>query len=319
MRLQVKGKNVEVSPSMREYAERKLAKLDKQLAEPDAGRGRAVRAEEPVDRREPRRRGDDLHEGHDPARARGVARHEGRRSTSSSTSSSARSSATASAASSSRAGTRRTTARRRRSAALGLPAAATSRSIVASAGRPRTAALDDAVSAAPSLAAEPPGWDGEARGEPGIHGVAARAPLGRRRDGRGAAAAGRHVHFVALARRHACVVEEDEPDDGASTPLADAVDGRRSPPVPRRGGAADGDHVGGRRARGSSVVEVPGLSGDEAELVVTREGRTLRSTGDRRSAAAPALERPARRWRASTSSGPSGSTATSGRSRQPPL
>jgi putative sigma-54 modulation protein len=33
MRLQVKGKNVEVSPSIREYAERKLAKLDKQLAE----------------------------------------------------------------------------------------------------------------------------------------------------------------------------------------------------------------------------------------------------------------------------------------------
>jgi len=33
MRLQVKGKGVEVSPSLREYAERKLAKLDKQLAE----------------------------------------------------------------------------------------------------------------------------------------------------------------------------------------------------------------------------------------------------------------------------------------------
>jgi ribosome hibernation promoting factor len=33
MRLQVKGKNVEVSPSIREYAERKLAKLGKQLAE----------------------------------------------------------------------------------------------------------------------------------------------------------------------------------------------------------------------------------------------------------------------------------------------
>ena len=33
MRLQVKGKNVEVAPSIREYAERKLAKLDKQLAE----------------------------------------------------------------------------------------------------------------------------------------------------------------------------------------------------------------------------------------------------------------------------------------------
>jgi putative sigma-54 modulation protein len=33
MRLQVKGKNVEVTPSIREYAEKKLAKLDKQLAE----------------------------------------------------------------------------------------------------------------------------------------------------------------------------------------------------------------------------------------------------------------------------------------------
>jgi ribosome hibernation promoting factor len=34
MRLQVKGKNLEVSPSIRDYAERKLAKLNKQLAEP---------------------------------------------------------------------------------------------------------------------------------------------------------------------------------------------------------------------------------------------------------------------------------------------
>ena len=34
MRLQVKGKNIEVSPSIREYAESKLARLAKQLAEP---------------------------------------------------------------------------------------------------------------------------------------------------------------------------------------------------------------------------------------------------------------------------------------------
>ncbi len=33
MRLQVKGKNLEVSPSIRDYAERKMAKLNKQLAE----------------------------------------------------------------------------------------------------------------------------------------------------------------------------------------------------------------------------------------------------------------------------------------------
>ena len=32
MRLQVKGKNVQVSPSLREYAESKLAKLERQLA-----------------------------------------------------------------------------------------------------------------------------------------------------------------------------------------------------------------------------------------------------------------------------------------------
>ena len=33
MRLQVKGKNVEITPSLRTYAETKLAKLDKQLAD----------------------------------------------------------------------------------------------------------------------------------------------------------------------------------------------------------------------------------------------------------------------------------------------
>jgi len=34
MRLQVKGRNVEVTPSVREYAESKLAKLARQLAPP---------------------------------------------------------------------------------------------------------------------------------------------------------------------------------------------------------------------------------------------------------------------------------------------
>jgi putative sigma-54 modulation protein len=34
MRLQVKGKNVEITPSLREYAEMKLARLNKQLAGP---------------------------------------------------------------------------------------------------------------------------------------------------------------------------------------------------------------------------------------------------------------------------------------------
>ena len=77
MRLQVKGKNVEVTPSIREYAERKLAKLDEAARRTDPGRGRALGAEEPLDRGEPGRRGDDLHQGPDPAGARGIARHEG--------------------------------------------------------------------------------------------------------------------------------------------------------------------------------------------------------------------------------------------------
>jgi putative sigma-54 modulation protein len=34
MRLEVKGKGIEVTPSLREYAQSKLKKLDKQLAEP---------------------------------------------------------------------------------------------------------------------------------------------------------------------------------------------------------------------------------------------------------------------------------------------
>jgi putative sigma-54 modulation protein len=34
MRLQVKGKNVEITPSLRQYAETKLARLNKQLAGP---------------------------------------------------------------------------------------------------------------------------------------------------------------------------------------------------------------------------------------------------------------------------------------------
>ena len=46
MRLQVKGRNVEVSPAIREYAETKLARLDKQLADGDRGRGRALRGDE---------------------------------------------------------------------------------------------------------------------------------------------------------------------------------------------------------------------------------------------------------------------------------
>lgn len=141
--------------------------------------------------------------------------------------------------------------------------------------------------AQPGLAAAPPGWDGEQRGEPGIHGV----PRPRRWDTVATAEApalqGKEVHFTALPDG-SLVVDEDEPEGGLS-PLADALEARLAPPyraeAVRRDGALWG--VAGRRI---VVVDEPTLDGDEAELVVTRGGRTLTVDGRPRLARAPALE-----------------------------
>jgi hypothetical protein len=140
----------------------------------------------------------------------------------------------------------------------------------------------------PSQAAEPPGWDGEPRGEPGIHGV----PRQRRWDAVATAESpllrGDAVHFVSLADR-TLLVEEDEPDEGVS-PLADAVDGALSPPyraeAVRR--SESSWSVGASRIQ---VAEVPGLTGDEAELAVTRQGSTLKVDGRTIFGREPALER----------------------------
>ena len=140
----------------------------------------------------------------------------------------------------------------------------------------------------PSQAAEPPGWDGEARGEPGIHGVA----RSRRWDVVATAEApqlrGDTVHFVSLADR-TLLVEENEPDDGVS-PLADAVDASLSPPY-RAEAVRRGESSWAVGASRIQVVEVPGLTGDEAELAVTRQGRSLEVDGRTVLGRAPALER----------------------------
>jgi hypothetical protein len=141
--------------------------------------------------------------------------------------------------------------------------------------------------APPGLAAAPPGWDGEQRGEPGIHGV----PRPRRWDAVATAEApdlqGKEVHFVALPDG-SLVVDEDEPEGGLS-PLADALETRLTPPyraeAVRRDGALWG--VAGRRI---TIVDEPTINGDEAELVVTRGGRTLTVDGRPRLARAPAFE-----------------------------
>ncbi len=136
-------------------------------------------------------------------------------------------------------------------------------------------------------AAEPPGWDGEPRGEPGIHGV----PRPRRWDAVATADAaglrGDAVHFVALPDS-TILVEEDEPDD-ALAPLADAVEASIEPPY-RAEAVRRGPTTWAVAASRIRVVEAPGLRGDEAELVATRDGRTLRVDGRPSFGSAPALE-----------------------------
>ena len=147
--------------------------------------------------------------------------------------------------------------------------------------------LDDGKPRPSGPAAAPPGWDGEQRGEAGIHGV----PRARRWDAVVTADApglrGDTVHFVAL-EDSTLVVEEDEPDD-ALTPLVDALETRLAAPyraeAVRRDGALWG--VAGRRI---TVVSEPGLNGDEAELVLTRSGWALTVDGQHRLAHVPALE-----------------------------
>lgn len=149
--------------------------------------------------------------------------------------------------------------------------------------------LDSGAPGSPrGQAAEPPGWDGEPRGEPGIHGV----PRPRRWDSVATAEApalrGDAVHFVALGDG-TLVVEEDEPDD-ALAPLADAVESTIPPPY-RAESVRRGPTTWAVAASRIAIVEVPGLRGDEAELVVTREARTLHVDGRPTFGSAPAFER----------------------------
>ena len=147
--------------------------------------------------------------------------------------------------------------------------------------------LGDGSLRAPGPAAAPPGWDGEQRGEAGIHGV----PRARRWDAVVTADApglrGDTVHFVTLEDR-TIVVDEDEPDE-ALAPLADALETRLAPPYRAEAVRRDGA-LWGVAGRGITVVAEPSLSGEEAELVLTRSGWALTVDGIHRLAHVPALE-----------------------------
>jgi hypothetical protein len=96
------------------------------------------------------------------------------------------------------------------------------------------------------------------------------------------------VHFVALPDR-SLVVEEDQPDE-ALTPLADAVESAISPPYRAEAVRRDGDTWAVAASR-IELVDLRGLTGEEAELVATREGRVLRVDGATTLGRAPGLER----------------------------
>ena len=136
-------------------------------------------------------------------------------------------------------------------------------------------------------AAQPPGWDGEQRGEPGVHGVA----RAKRWDAVTTAdipgLQGDEVRFVALADG-TILTEEDEPDAALSA-LAAAVEHRL--PAPYRAEAVRrGPEQWAVAASRIAIARVPGLRGDEAELVATRDGRVLKVDGHARFGSAPALE-----------------------------
>jgi hypothetical protein len=143
-------------------------------------------------------------------------------------------------------------------------------------------------SAAPvGQSADAPGWDGEQRGEPGIHGV----PRSRKWDTVASADApklkGDSVHFAAL-EDGTLVVDEDEPDDSLA-PLAEAIES--SIPLPYRAeGVRRTPTTWAVAASRIQVVRVTGLTGDHVELVVTRDGRTLHVDGMTTLGRAPALE-----------------------------
>jgi hypothetical protein len=135
-----------------------------------------------------------------------------------------------------------------------------------------------------ALAADPPGWDGEQRGEPGIHGVSrprrwdavvtARAPL----------AGGNRLAFVALGDG---VVVGAGPVESA--PLRAAVEARLAPPY-RAEAVRQSASTWAVAALRIVLAREPRLDGRRAELVARGRERTLTVDGAETGRRALALE-----------------------------
>jgi hypothetical protein len=133
--------------------------------------------------------------------------------------------------------------------------------------------------------AQPPGWDGAPRGEPGIHGI----PRARRWDVVAAAPApelaGDEVAFVALP--DGTLLSADAPA-AALAPIAAAL--HLEPPYRAEAVRRDERHWAAAAAR-IRVLELPGVEGHEVEVVAN--GSAVATHVDDRPwpAGLPALER----------------------------
>lgn len=133
--------------------------------------------------------------------------------------------------------------------------------------------------------AQPPGWDGAARGEPGIHGIA----RARRWDVVAAAAApdlvGDEVSFVALPDG---TLVSPGVSAGALAPLVAALN--LEPPYRAEAVRRDDRHWAAGAAR-IQVLALPGVGGEEAEVVATDGVTATHLDGRPWPAGLPALER----------------------------
>ena len=124
-------------------------------------------------------------------------------------------------------------------------------------------------------------------GVTGIHGV----PRPRRWDVVASAEApglsGDEVHFVA-APNGDLIVDEDEPPDTLG-PLADAIEETLAPPYRAEAIRRD-DDLWAVAAHSVEVAELD-APGDEIELIVNQDGRTLTVDGQREFGSVPRLER----------------------------
>lgn len=140
-------------------------------------------------------------------------------------------------------------------------------------------------------AAQPPGFDGEQRGEPGIHGV----PRARRFDvvttARAEGIEGDLVRFVTLPDGTAVLTHDEDAQqrDGSLASLQEAVEASVDRPY-RVEAVRRGPDLWAVAARRVELVSAPGLGGEEAELVSTRDGRTLHVDGQPRFGSVPAFE-----------------------------